>query len=697
MTRPLVATKFYVPRPRRGLVVRTRLLDRLAGGARLTLVSAPAGFGKTTLLASWFADADADADRQVAWLSLDASDDDPVAFWTGVVTALQGAVPGIGDAPLELLRAAPPVTDSALTALVNELAEVPGEVWLVLDDHHLVEHPAVATGLTFLVDHLPPQVHLVLSTRADPDLPLARWRVGGELVEVRAADLRFSTDEAAAYLEATGIRLGAEQAGALTDRTEGWIAALQLAAISLQGRADVAGFIEGFAGDDRYVFDYLVEEVLAHQPPPVRDFLLSTAVLDRLTGPLCDAVVGCDDAGALLPALERANLFLVALDDRREWFRYHQLFADVLRARLGSERPELVPVLHERASRWFEEHDLLEQAVQHALAAHDHERAATLVEKAVPEIRRQRREAVVAGWLAALPDDTVRSSPVLSVFSAALLMVAGDLEAVGPRLDDADGALAAAAASGIHPWPETDELRTLPSTIEIYRASLAQAGGDVEGTARHARRALDLAGPRDHLARGSAAGFLGLTAWARGDVLQALETFGQAVASLHAAGNVVDELGGTVVLADLWRVAGRPGRARELCRQALRRAEELGEPVARATAELHVALAELDVAADDLAAAREHLATATDLVGAAVITETRFRHDIASALLAAAEGDLSTALGRLDRAEQLYRPGFLPEVRPIAAVRARMSVRQGALAEAAEWARARRVGVGDAG
>ncbi len=694
MTRPLVATKLYVPRPRRGTVPRPRLLDRLEGGARLTLVSAPAGFGKTTLLASWLTGAG--RDRQVAWLSLDASDDDPVTFWTGVVTALQAAVPHVGERPLQLLHAVPPATDAALTALVNELAQLPGEVWLVLDDHHHVEHPAVAAGLTFLVDHLPPPVHLVLSTRVDPDLPLARWRAAGELVEVRAADLRFSTDESAAYLEASGLRLGVEQAGALAERTEGWAAALQLAAISLQGRTDVAGFIAGFAGDDRYVFDYLVEEVLAHQPPRVRDFLLGTAVLDRLTGALCDAVTGRDDAGTMLPALERANLFLVALDDRREWFRYHQLFADVLRARLLSEQPRLGPVLHGRASRWFEEHDLLDEAVRHALAGGDVERAARLVEQAVPQIRRERREAVVQGWLAALPDDTVRRSPVLSVFAAALSLAAGDLGAVQPRLDDAERALAAAAAAGTRPWPQTDELRTLPSTIEVYRASLAQAAGDVEGTARHAGRALALAGPHDHLARGSAAGFLGLTAWARGEVREALETFGQAVASLRAAGNVVDELSGTVVLADLWCAAGRPGRARELCRQALRRAEELGEPVARATAELHVALGELDIAADDLAAAREHLAASTDLVGAAVVTETRFRHHVAAALLAAAEGDVSAALGLLERAERLYRPGFLPDVRPIPAIRARLSVRQGALGVAAGWARDRGVGLGDA-
>jgi LuxR family transcriptional regulator, maltose regulon positive regulatory protein len=695
VTRPLVATKLYVPRLRRGLVARPRLVDRLGGDGRLTLVSAPAGFGKTTLLASWLGPPT--DDRRVAWLSLDASDDDPVSFWTGVVTALDGAVPGLGAAPLELLQAAPTSTDPVLTALLNELAAVPDEVWLVLDDYHLVRDQEVGRGMTFLVEHLPPHVHVVLSTRADPDLPLARWRVRGELVEIRAVDLRFSSGEAAAYLdEATGVRLTTEQVQALEGRTEGWIAALQLAAISLQGRDDVAAFIAGFAGDDRYVFDYLVEEVLAHQPQPVRDFLLRSAVLDRLTGPLCDAVLARDDSGAMLQTLERANLFLVALDDRREWYRYHQLFADVLRARLAGEQPEQVPVLHERASQWYEQHDLADEAVQHALAAQDVDRAARLVEQAVPMIRRQRREAVVAGWLAALPDDTVRRSPVLSVFAAALRMVAGDLAAVEPRLDDAEAALAAAEADGIRPWPETQELRTLPSTIAMYRASLAQARGDVEATAEHARRALDLAGPDDHLARGGAAGFLGLTAWARGDVTQALATFGQAVDSLRAAGNLVDALSGTVVLADLWRASGRPVTARERCARALQEAERHGEPVARATGELHVALAELDVEADDLDAARQHLQAAERLVSRTPLNETHFRYFVAGALLAAAQGDLTGAVDLLDRAEQLYRPGFYPDVRPIPAMRARMRVRQGALPAATDWARDRGVALTDA-
>lgn len=689
----MVATKLYVPRLRPGLVARPRLVDRLGREGRLALVSAPAGFGKTTLLASWLA-RPRPGDGRVAWLSLDTGDTDPTTFWTGVATALTGALPGVGDRALELLAAAVP-TDVVVTALLNELAEAPRQVWLVLDDYHLADDPRIAPGVAFLVEHLPPHVHLVVSTRADPDLPVARWRARGELVEIRAADLRFTSEEATEYLDATSVSLTTEQVRALEDRTEGWIAALQLAAISLEGRDDVAGFITGFTGDDRYVVDYLVEEVLAHQPQPVRDFLLRSAVLDRLCAPLCDAVLDRDDAGPMLRTLERTNLFVVALDDRREWYRYHQLFADVLRARLLDEQPDLVPVLHRRASRWYEEHDVVDAAIGHALAAREFDRAAFLVEVAVPEIRRHRQEAKVQGWLAALPDDTVRHSPVLSVFAAAVSMISGDLDAAGPRLDDAERALAVAAADEVSPWPDTEEQRTLPATIAIYRASLAQARGDVAGTARHARTALDLAGPRNHLARGGAAGFLGLAAWAEGDVSRALETFGQAVVSLHAAGSLVDELSGTVILADLWCAAGRPGTARELCARALREAEAIGRPVARATAELHVALSELDLEAGHLDSARQHLAAAGDLVGAAATTESHFRFFVATGLLAAADADPEAAVAHLDRAEQLYRPGFYPDVRPVPALRARVWIRQGRLPAAAGWARERGVSSAD--
>jgi LuxR family maltose regulon positive regulatory protein len=693
----MIATKLYVPRLRRGLVTRPRLRVRLRGGAesRLTLVSAPAGFGKTTLLAEWLAEAPGE-DRCVAWLSLDSSDNEPASFWTCVVTALQTAVPGVGSSALELIASSPLPTDRVLTTVLNELAAIPGEVWLVLDDYHLVDSHEVRDGMAFLLEHLPPHVHVVISTRADPDLPLSRWRVRGELVEIRAADLRFTPDETATYLnEATGLHLAARDVEVLEERTEGWIAALQLAALSIRGREDVGSFIARFAGTDRYVVDYLVEEVLAHQPEPVREFLLHTAVLDRLTGPLCDALTGRDDGSHMLTTLERANLFLVPLDDQRQWYRYHHLFADVLRARLLAEQPDLVPLLHQGASGWYEAHDSAEEAVSHALAARDFDRAANLMELAAPAIRRHRQDPMMIGWLKALPDDAVRRSPVLSVFYGYMLMVTGDLDAAEPRLDDGERALAA-VGDGSAPRPaDTEELRTLPATIAIYRASLAQARGDVAGTAGHARRALDLAGPSDHLARGAAAGFLGLAAWANGDVSSALETFTQAVASLHAAGNLVDELSSTVVLADMWLAAGHPSKARRLYLRALQVSEAHGESVARATPGLYVGLSEIDYEVGHLQAAKRHLERAAALAEGAAMAESRYRWFVAMGRVAGAEGDPQEAITLLDNAEQLYRPGFFPEVRPIAAMKARVWITRGNLSQATDWARERGVSATD--
>ncbi len=393
----------------------------------------------------------------------------------------------------------------------------------------------------------------------------------------------------------------------------------------------------------------------------------------------------------MLLALDRANLFLVALDDRREWYRYHHLFADVLRARMLSEQPDHVAHLHLRASEWYEGQNLTEAAVRHALAGRDFERAANLIELAASEIRRHRQEAMMYGWLQSLPDEVVRVRPVLSVFYGSMLMASGDLDAVEARLDDAERALASVPDGAALPWAETADLLTLPSTIAMYRAALAQARGDTTGTAEHAQRALDLAGPNDHLARGGAAGFLGFAAWARGDVSAALDTFSQAVASLQAAGSLVDALTGTVVLGDLWRVAGRPSRARRLCVQALRVAETHGSAVVRATAELHVGLSELDVEAADLDSARRHLEAAAALADRAGMNEGRHRWFIASALLAEADGEPEEAVVLLDRAAALYRPGFFPDVRPIPALRARLWIRQGNLSDAADWARDRGV------
>lgn len=697
MARPLIETKLFVPRPRPGLVDRPRLSAALHAGdqVRLTLVSAPAGFGKTTLLSDWAHDA-VSAGRAVAWVSLDASDNEAASFWAYVVTALQRAVDGLDPGALQRVESVTGSPEGLLTPLLNDLGASPREVWLVLDDYHVVVDPDVREGVTFLLEHLPTNVHVLVSTRADPDLPLARWRVSCELVEVRASDLRFTLEEATAYLNASaGLGLAAADVAALEHRTEGWIAALQLAAVSMRGRADPSGFVSRFAGTDRFVVDYLVEEVLARQPDDVREFLLQTAVVDRLTGSLCDALTGRSNGDRVLEALERANLFLVPLDDDRRWYRYHHLFAEVLRANLLADHADLVPVLHHRASLWFERHDLGDEAVRHALDARDFDRAAYLMELAVPAIRQHRREALLLGWLRELPDEAVRSSPVLSVFYGYLLMVSGDLEGVGPRFDDAERALAAGPDSA-RPWADTDDLRTLPATIAVHRAAIAQAHGDVAGTVAHAVRALELAGPDDHLARGGAAGFIGLAAWARGDVMAALDTFTDAVASLHAAGNLVDELTSTVVLGDLCMAAGRPSEARRLYEQALVVAEAHGEPVARAAATLHVGLGEVDCEAGDLDAANRHLETAAVLAGRAPMTESRYRWYVARSRVAAAEGDPHAALGSLSEAEESYRPGFFPDVRPIASMRARILLSVDDLLPVEAWAAERKVSLADA-
>ncbi|WP_132209137.1 LuxR C-terminal-related transcriptional regulator [Kribbella steppae] len=691
MSTPVLATKLFPPARRSELVARPRLADRLdstlSRGHRLTLVSAPAGFGKTTLLSDWAA-----SQERVGWLSLDEGDNALPRFLAHLWAALAGAGLDLDPAALE---AAP--TSAALTTLVNELVRAgqqrPGPDWLlVLDDYHVIEAPEVHEAMTFLLDHGPDQLHLLVATRSDPPLPLSRLRSRGQLTEVRAADLRFAPAEAMEFLnEMMGLHLTEGDVQALEERTEGWIAGLQLAALSLRDvsdRGDVAEFIGAFAGSNRFVIDYLVDEVLARQGAEVRDFLLRTAILYRLTGPLCDAVTGGSYGGQVLAELDRGNVFLVPLDAERSWYRYHHLFGDVLRARLMAEYPEQVPALHQAASDWHASHQLVADAVRHSLAAGDYDRAAYLMEEALPDMRRTRQDSVMLGWTRSLPDTVVRRSPVLNILSGWSLMLAGDLDGMERRLDDAEAAMAAGAHDKAlaATWADTEDLRTAPATLWVYRAALAQARGDIPAVVRHARRALDLAGADDHFVRGAAGGFLGLAAWASGDVQEALSTFSEAVRSLHAAGNLVDELDSTVVLGDMWISAGRLHRARRLYERALETATAAGEPYPRATADLHVGLAERDRELDDLVSAEEHLATARVLGEHGSITENRHRWYVAMAQVRVATGDHAMAKQLLAQAEDLYRPGSYPDLRPLAAMRARVDIAAGDLTAAEEWA-----------
>lgn len=681
----LLATKLHAPRRRRGLVERPRLTDRLVDAAlpSLTVVSAPAGFGKTTLLTDWFTSA-ARADLATAWLALDAGDNDPTVFWSYVIAAVQSAVPGVGTGASGLLRSAQPL-ESVVASLLNDLADVPDEVVLVLDDYHVIESAVLHETMAFLVERLPPQVHLVLGTRADPPLPLARLRARGDLLEIRAADLRFTPDESAAYFnDAMGLHLTVDDVDALEARTEGWVAALQLAALSMQGRDDTSRFIESFAGDDRFVVDYLADEVLERQADDVRRFLLETAIMDRFTGALCDAVTAGTGGKAMLERLDRANLFIVALDDRRLWYRYHHLFADVLRARMLDEEPERIDELHRRASAWFEAAGDLHEAIDHALAGHDVERAARLIEVAAPALFASRQEATARRWLTALPDEVFADRPVLSIERVGALMISGEMTGVEPLLDGIERWLEPVADATAAVVFDHDSFARLPAQVAVYRAALALIAGDPDRTIEHARRALDLADPSDHLRQGSAEALVGLAQWTVGDIEAARSRYARAIVELTAAGHVSDVLGCSIAAADMDRTLGRPGDAARGLEEALALAEAHG--AVRGTADMHDGLVEVLLDRNDLDAARAHIEASIQLGEHAGLPQHPYRWRVALARIRAADGDLAAALDLLDEAARVYNTDMSPPVRPVAALKARILLAAGDGAAATRWA-----------
>ncbi len=720
MVATLLRSKYRVPSRGPTAVRRPRLAQQLSVASRgaLTVLAAPAGFGKTTVLTEWLATLPAGAPC-VAWLSLDRRDNDPALFWTYVVTAIQSAVrtanqsamptalqteeEGVGSEALQLLAASAPAAEAALTALLNDVGARPEDLLLILDDYHLIEAPEVHDGLTFLLEHRPAQLHVLIATRTDPPLQLARMRAGGQLSELRAADLRFTLEESAAYLNGPmGLQLREGDLATLDARTEGWIAALQLAALSMQGRDDVPAFIAGFAGDDHYVVDYLGEEVLARQPADTRDFLLRTSILERFTGPLCDAVTARAGSRAALLALERANLFLVPLDDRRQWYRYHHLFADVLHAHLLDQHAAEVPELHRRASDWFAANGDVPQAIDHVLRSGDWGRAAELMESAIPAMARERREAELARWVRSLPDDEVRRRPVLAVGFAGALTLVSDLDTVGRRLSDVERSLRAPDGT----WPElpppglivvdAEGYRLLPGRIAMYRAALALAQGDLGETVSQARQAWALAPPDDDLTRASASALAGLAAWTGGDLGAAHAAFTQTVAGLTRVGFVADVLGCCITLGDIRRTQGRLEEALRTYQDGLELAPPApgGEPL-RGSADLHVGTAGVLVERDELAAAQEHLAAGHRLGEQNGLPQNAYRWRVVTARLREARGDLDGALELLDEAVRVYVGDYLPNVRPVPAVRARLRLRRGELNHAEAWARANRLSAGD--
>jgi LuxR family maltose regulon positive regulatory protein len=678
----LLETKFHLPTTHGRLVPRPRLSEQIARarGATLTLVSAPAGFGKTTVMAELAA---RPADTRIAWLSLEPGDDDPVTFWTYVIEALDRAVTGVGTAARAVLMGGNGSVDAAVTTLLNALATADEEIVLVLDDVHTIESPAIHQRLGYLLDHLPAPVHVVMGSRADPAIPLARLRARGGLVEIRATDLRFSVDEATAYLAAMGLALGPDDVESLEGRTEGWIAALQLAALSLQGRADASAFIQAFAGDDRYIVDYLAEEVLRRQPEQIRDFLLKTSILTRFTGPLADAITGRDHGAATIDALERGNLFVVALDNQRRWYRYHHLFAGVLQAHLAAELPGEVPLLHRRASDWFGQHGDREAAVEHAFLAGDPEHAAELVELAIPEMRQFRRNPTLRRWLEAIPRDVLEQRPVLTVGLAGTILPANEVQGVDELLDTAERRIAAGEPIVV---VDESEFRRLPAMIELYRAAAAKMRGDVAGNVAHARRVLEVVAEDDHVERGGAQTLLGLAYWGMGDLEAGYHWYAAGMASIERGGMLTDVVGGSIARADIRLAQGRLGEARRIYEDGLVRATATQPPLRGAT-DMHTGLADIAYQRGLLDAAQAEIDAGRRLGEELGFPREPYRWRVVQARILQARGDLDAALPLLDEAERLYLTDFSPNLHPVDAVRTRVLLGHGKVADARAWVR----------
>jgi LuxR family maltose regulon positive regulatory protein len=691
----LLATKLHVPGPQPGFVARPRLAETLDEGLarRLILVCAPAGFGKTALLADWVRR----GGRPAAWLSLDAGDNDPARFWRHVVAALDGVRPGIAERAGPLMGPpAPPSFVGLVTALINDLAAQPGrgELLLVLDDYHLIDTQPVHESLMFLLEHLPPALKLVLASRADPPLPLARLRARGQLAELRAADLRFTAGEAAALLsESAGTGLPGEAVAALAARTEGWAAGLQLAALSLRGRPDVAGFVADFSGSHRYILDYLTGEVLDRQPELLREFLLETSVLERLSGGLCDAVTGRDDGQAMLEQVEQAGLFLVPLDELRGWWRYHHLFADLLRARLQQQRPGRVAVLHRAAATWCEEHGLADDAVRHALGAGDPAWAARLIEQHFDATLYLRSEGATAQrWLAALPAELVQSRPRLLLAQVLLAATLGRAEAMEPPLDAAERALARAALAADDPFEPSagkaaSMLANIPAQIALHRGFLAQLRGDAEGTAAFASQALAELGGDERLLSSTAQGLLAAAEWFRGRLADAEQAFLSSIAGWQAGQPIS---WGVYQLGRVQRAQGRLDAAADTYQRTLDIAVPSSASPAPPAGPAYVGLGEVAYQRNELGSALRHVTDGIALcrqflypapLGAGLVTLAWIRQ---------AQGDpggAAEAMGEAGRAG--LGPGVTGLLNPVPAQRARLLLTQGDVAATARWAEER--------
>jgi LuxR family maltose regulon positive regulatory protein len=688
MSTPILATKLYIPPLRPNIVNRPRLIERLNEGLhrKLTLISAPAGFGKTTLISEWLVG----RERSVAWLSLDEGDNDPIRFLMYLVAALQTIAPNIGEGVLSVLQSPqPPPPDSILMTLLNDLSTFPDDFMLVLDDYHVIDAQAVDQALTYLVEHMPHHMHLVIATREDPLLPLARLRARGHLTEVRAADLRFTPTEAATFLNRVmGLTLSAHDIAALERRTEGWIAGLQLAALSLQGQQDATDFIASFTGSHHFVLDYLLEEVLEQQPENVQAFLLRSSILDRFCGSLCDAVVldPTVSGQATLEYLERANLFIVPLDDKRHWYRYHHLFAELLRQRLQQsiassigDAESYVNELHIRASIWYEDHGLDIEAFQHAVAAHDVERAERLAEgKGIPLHFRGAVTAVL-DWLGSLPTTVLNARPSLWVRYASLLLVNGQTTSVEEKLQAAEAALQGSVLD--------DKTRNLIGQIAEARATLALTRYQAEPMLAQSRRALEYLHPDSLASRAIAHWTLGFAYWTLGDRAAARNAYTEAISLSQASSDIFTAILATIGLGNVQEADNQLYLAAETYQRVLKLAGK--QPLA-IICEVYLGLARIYYEWNDLDAAEQYGRQSLQFARQYERVIDRFVvSEVFLARLKLARGDVVGAAALLAEAGQSARQrNFVHRLPEVASAQVLTLLRQGNLVAAAHLAQA---------
>lgn len=604
----LLKTKLAIPPLRANVVNRPRLLKQLNEGAnrKLSLLSAPPGFGKTTLLSEWIHKKKFPA----AWFSIDEKDNDPISFLTYVIAALQTLDKNWGQPALELIQSPQlPSFESTIFTLINSLIPTPKNFALVLDDYHLIQSSSIHDILGLLLDALPPKMHLMLATRSDPPLPISRVRSQNQLTEIRTGDLSFTSEETTLYFkDKLHVDLSIEDIALLESRTEGWITGLQLAALSMQGRKDLSAFVAKFSGDNHYIVDYLMEEVLHRQPEHIQDFLRQTSILDPLSGPLCDAVMGQKNSQQMLDMLEKSNLFIFSLDSERNWFRYHRLFADSLSQRLLHKQGDIVPELHRRACDWYDKHEMKYEAVDHALTAHDYDRAAFLLEDMAETVWDRGQQVKLAQWFGHLPERLISKRPQLCVFYARSLIMSGRQKEAELCLTSAEKVLESSSEEVVEILPDGTQFQhvfnreEMLGKVSAVRALMAMYRGDVANVIEHAYHALVLLSEENLTWRGVVETMLGMAhGWAGdGDMLKAEKAFSSAITIIEKAGNTSFYLFSGLALAGIYTYLGRLQDAENLCRKLLKDAEDAGMSQTGNAASLHSILGGILCERDDL-------------------------------------------------------------------------------------------------